>query len=82
MYEGTSRYSDKRLGSGTLLQPITQYMHDAGCSVTGGFVYRGEGGAAPRGTLRVRRLLQRHDLEHPGARRPEFVGEGSASPHS
>ena len=38
------------LGSGTLLQPITQYTHDAGCSVTGGFVYRGK--AVPRLTGR------------------------------
>ena len=50
VYEGTSRYSDQPLGSGTLLQPITQYTHDAGCSVTGGFVYRGK--AVPRLTGR------------------------------
>jgi glucose/arabinose dehydrogenase len=41
VYEGRSRFSDATLGPGTLIQPIAQYTHAAGCSVTGGFVYRG-----------------------------------------
>ena len=41
VYEGRSRFSDATLGPGTLIQPIAQYTHAAGCSVTGGFVFRG-----------------------------------------
>jgi hypothetical protein len=28
-------------GDGELVRPIATYAHDAGCSITGGFVYRG-----------------------------------------
>ena len=69
VYEGTSRYSDEPLGPGTLLQPVTQYTHDDGLLGHGRLRLPREGCAAPHGALRVRRLLQRHDLEHPGARR-------------
>ena len=38
--EGSSCYEDGCDPSGKVL-PVTEYGHDAGCSVTGGFVYRG-----------------------------------------
>lgn len=46
VYEGTSRFEDKSLGPGRLIQPVAQYTHAEGCSVTGGYVYRGT--AIPR----------------------------------
>jgi glucose/arabinose dehydrogenase len=41
VYEGRSRYEDKALGPGRLVQPVAQYGRDLGYSVTGGHVYRG-----------------------------------------
>ena len=41
-YEGTAVFEDKEPSPGGLLvDPISQYTHEFGCSVTGGFVYRG-----------------------------------------
>ena len=41
VYEGRSVYQQGQLGPGALKMPIVQYTHDQGCSVIGGYVYRG-----------------------------------------
>jgi glucose/arabinose dehydrogenase len=50
VYEGTTRIDAKPTsGSGRLVFPVHAYDHDAGCSITGGFVYRGSAVPAARG---------------------------------
>ena len=64
VYEGSRHFEDKAPGPGTLVFPVYQYTHDnGGCTVVGGYVYRGK--AQPRRARPVhpRRLLQRCDHE-------------------
>jgi glucose/arabinose dehydrogenase len=49
-FEGNHVYEDKEPNdAGRLVAPVAEYSHDAGCSVTGGYVYRGEAVPAARG---------------------------------
>ena len=41
VYEGNEKFEDKSLGPGKLVQPVATYSHREGCSITGGYVYRG-----------------------------------------
>jgi glucose/arabinose dehydrogenase len=47
VYEGTERVEEHGLGPGRLVEPVAQYGHDLGCSVTGGHVVA-EGALAGR----------------------------------
>jgi glucose/arabinose dehydrogenase len=49
-FEGRTRFSNTPLGPGQLVNPVYVYSHaDNNCSVTGGYVYRGQAVAAAAG---------------------------------
>jgi glucose/arabinose dehydrogenase len=41
VYEAHDAYQEGSLGPGTLTWPVAEYSHAQGCSIVGGFVYRG-----------------------------------------
>ena len=50
VYEGTTVYQQGGLGPGLLTMPIAQYSHQSGgCTIVGGYVYRGAAVPAARG---------------------------------
>jgi len=49
VYEGRASFESKALGPGRLVEPVAQYSHARGCSITGGYVYRGSAVPAAAG---------------------------------
>ena len=49
VYEARAPFENKPLGPGKLVQPIAQYGRSGGCSVTGGYIYRGSAVPAAAG---------------------------------
>jgi glucose/arabinose dehydrogenase len=48
-YEGPQRFDNRDLGPGRLVLPVASYGRDDGCTVVGGYVYRGSARRAERG---------------------------------
>ena len=69
-YEGRHDFeSGTPLAGGQLRGPVAEYSHVDGCSITGGYVYRGPKIAGPQRPLRLRRLLLRQDVDARDLRR-------------
>ena len=49
LYEGSRRYEEGEAGPGELVFPVSEYGRDGGCTVVGGYVYRGTTRRAERG---------------------------------
>ena len=49
VYEGSSRFEEKGAGVGELVFPVFEYSHERGCTVVGGYVYRGSARKSERG---------------------------------
>jgi Glucose/sorbosone dehydrogenases len=73
-YEGRAVYDPGKpyIHKGDAVSPQWVYSHADGCSITGGYVYRGASVPAAK-ALRLRRLLQRHAVELQGRRERQGV---------